>query len=254
MPRPVISASMAEAVADVHDGAMIMLPGFGPGSPWNLITALYAQGATDLTTVSNGVGFPTGDPNIRSAGDLVAEGRVKKVIASFTASTRPSRAGTAEQMIREGQMEAELSPQGTLAERIRSGGAGIPAFYTPTGVDTLIAEGKEVRSFNGRDYLLEEALFADFAFIRAWKADTAGNLIYRLAARNFNPIMAMAAKTTIVEVEQPIVPAGELDPDSIHTPGIYTTRLVQIPEDGIFAVNRQRLVGAQAATQTGNRP
>jgi len=247
MARPAIVASMEEAVADVFDGATIMIPGFGPGSPWNLLTALYYQGATDLTTISNGVGFPTGVERPRSAGDLVMEGRVKKVIAAFTASTRPSRAGTAEQMIREGQMEAELSPQGTLAERIRAGGAGIPAFYTPAGVGTLIAEGKEVRQFNGRDYLMEEALFGDFAFIRAWKADTAGNLIYRLSARNFNPIMAMAATTTIVEVEQPIVPAGELDPDSIHTPGVYVHRLVQIPEDGFFAVNRQQLVGQAAA-------
>ena len=142
-------------------------------------------------------------------------------------------------------MEAELSPQGTLAERIRAGGAGIPAFYTPAAVGTLLAEGRETRFFNGREYLLEEALFADYAFIRAWKADTAGNLIYRLAARNFNPIMAMAARNVIVEVEQPIVPAGELDPDTIHTPGIYVNSLVQIPPDGIFAVNRQRMVGVQ---------
>jgi len=245
MARPTIFATMQEAVADIPDGSSLMIPGFGPGSPWNLMTALYRQGAKDLTTISNGVGFPTGSPDMRSMGDLVMEGRVKKVIAAFTASTRPSRAGTAEDLIRSGAMEAELTPQGTLAERIRAGGAGIPAFYTPAAVGTLLAEGRETRVFNGREYLLEEALFADYAFIRAWKADTAGNLIYRLSARNFNPIMAMAARNVIVEVEQPIVPAGELDPDTIHTPGIYVNSLVQIPPDGIFAVTRQRMVGVQ---------
>ena len=137
-----------------------------------------------------------------------------------------------------GKLKAEIVPQGTLAERIRAGGSGIPGFYTPAGIGTQVAEGKEVRSFNGRDYLLETALTADYTFIRAWKADKAGNLIYRRAARNFNPIMAMAATTTIVEVEQPIVEIGELDPDHIHTPGVYVQRLVKIPEDGTFVVRR----------------
>jgi 3-oxoacid CoA-transferase A subunit len=245
MARPVVCASMAEAVADVADGSMLMIPGFGPGMPYNLLTALYAQGATNLTTVSNGVGFPTGVESPRSLGDLVEAGRVKKVIAAFTASTRPSRSGTAEELIRSGALEAELVPQGTLAERIRAGGAGIPAFYTPAGAGTLLAESKEKRTFDGREYLLEEALFADFSFIRAHRADAAGNLQFRLAARNFNPIMAMAARTTIVEVEEPIVPAGELDPDQIHVPGVYVSRLVQIPPDGIFHVNRDRMVGLQ---------
>ncbi len=243
MGKPTIYPSMAEAVADFKSDSMLMIPGFGPGSPHNLMTALYHQGATGLTTVSNGVGFPSADPRMKGLGDLVGEGRVKKVIAAFTASTRPSRASTAEDMIRGGALEAELSPQGTLAERIRAGGAGIPAFFTPAGVGTLVATGKETREFGGRTYLMEHALFADYAFIRAHRADTAGNLIFRLSARNFNPIMAMAARTTIVEVEEPIVPAGELDPDRIHLPGIYVHRLVQIPPDGIFAVNRQAMVG-----------
>ena len=247
MGKPTICASMAEAVADFKNDSMLMIPGFGPGSPHNLMTALYYQGATGLTTVSNGVGFPSADERMKGLGDLVMEGRVKKVIAAFTASTRPSRAGSAEELIRSGAVEADLSPQGTLAERIRAGGAGIPAFYTPAGVGTLLAEPKEKRTFNGREYLMEHALFADYAFIRAHKADTAGNLIFRLSARNFNPIMAMAARTTIVEVEQPIVEAGELDPDQIHLPGVYVKRLVQIPPDGIFAVNRQAMVGMQQA-------
>ena len=247
MRQPVVYESMADAVADIPDGVSLMIPGFGgAGSPWNLLTALYHQGATDLTSISNGIGFATGRDDVRALGDFVEAGRVKKSIASFTAATRPSRPGIAEVMVREGAMEAELTPQGTLAERIRSGGAGIPAFYTPAGAGTRIAEGKEVRSFDGRDYLLETALLADYAFIRAWKADTAGNLIYRRAARNFNPIMAMAAACTIVEVEEPIVPAGELDPDHIHTPGLYVHRLVQIPEDGLFWVDRRALQGLPA--------
>ena len=246
MRRPNVCATMDEALAGFPDGASLMIPGFGPGSPWNLMGALHRQGAKDLTTISNGVGFASDGDAPRGLGDLVAEGRVKKVIAAFTASTRPSRTGTAEEAIATGRIEAELTPQGTLAERIRAGGAGIPAFFTPAGVGTDLAEGKEHRDFSGRRYVMEEALFADFAFIRAWKADTAGNLIYRLAARNFNPIMAMAADCTIVEVEEPIVEAGELDPDHIHTPGVYVDRMVQIPPDGIFVAARR---AAQAAPQ-----
>jgi len=247
MRQPTIYDTMAEAVADIPDDVSLMLPGFGgAGSPLNLITALFHQGATGLTCISNGIGFATGRDDIRALGDFVEAGRVKKAIASFTASTRPSQPGIAEVKVRDGTMEAELAPQGTLAERIRAGGSGIPAFYTPTGAGTRIAEGKDVRSFDGRDYLLETALFADYAFIRAWKADTAGNLIYRRAARNYNPIMSMAATCTIVEVEEPIVPAGELDPDHIHTPGVYIDRLVQIPQDGLFWVDRRTLRGQPA--------
>jgi 3-oxoacid CoA-transferase A subunit len=255
MPRPRIYESMDAAVAGFPDGASLMIPGFGPGSPWNLMTALWRQGATGLTTISNGVGFPSTSEHVRGLGDLVMAGRVKKVAAAFTASTRPSREGTAEELIRSGTLEAELSPQGTLAERIRAGGAGIPAFYTPAGVGTEIASGKEHRVFDGTTYLLEHALFADFAFIRAWKADTAGNLVYRRAARNFNPIMAMAARTVIVEVEQAIVPAGEIDPDQAHTPGVYVHRLVQIPPDGIVHLDRAAVMAPRArqGTASGER-
>ncbi|MDP2327109.1 MAG: CoA transferase subunit A [Dehalococcoidia bacterium] len=238
MPRPRIFTSMDEAIADFPDNSSLMIPGFGPGQPINLMAALWRQGATGITSISNGVGFAAGAEELRGLGDLVMAGRVKKVIAAFTASTRPSRAGTAEELIRSGAVQAELAPQGTLAERIRAGGAGIPAFFTPAGVGTETAIGKEHRDFDGRTFVMEHALFADFAFIRAWKADTAGNLIYRRAARNFNPIMAMAARTTIVEVEQPIVEAGTLDPDQIHTPGIYVHRLIQIPEGGVLHVDR----------------
>lgn len=238
MPRPTIVATFDEAVADVPDGVSLMIPGFGPGQPFNLMPALYRRGATGLTAITNGVGFPSERDDTRNIADFVVAGRVAKIIAAFTASTRPSRAGTAEDLIRSGAMQAELVPQGTLAERIRAGGAGIPAFYTPAAVGTLLAEGKEHREFGGRTYLLEEAIFADYAFIRAWRADTAGNLQYRRSARNFNPIMAMAARNVIVEVEEPIVEAGTLDPDFIHTPGIYVHRMVQLPPDGIVHVDR----------------
>ena len=252
MRYPVVCKTMAEAVEGFRDGASLMIAGFaGAGSPLNLMNALYYQGAKDLTTISNGVGFPSTRDDAMGLGDLVVEGRVRKVIAAFTASTRPSRPGTAEQLIRDGSMEAELTPQGTLAERIRAGGAGIPAFFTNAGAETLLAEGKEQRTFDDRVYVLESALFADYAFIRAWKADDAGNLIYRHSARNFNAIMAMAAACTIVEVEEPIVPAGELDPDHIHTPGLYVHRLVRIPEDGIIHLDRTAM---QTAREPVGRP
>ncbi|MFN8639659.1 MAG: 3-oxoacid CoA-transferase [Dehalococcoidia bacterium] len=230
MGRPQVFTSFAEALADVPDGSTIMVPGFGnAGAPHNLMTALYEQGASDLTIIANGAGGAgSANAQVKTHGDLIEAGRVRKIIASFTAGTHPSRLSKPEQMVRDGTMEAELTPQGTLAERIRSGGAGVPAFYTPAGVGTLLATGKEHREFDGRTYLLETALTADYALIRAWKADEAGNLIYRRAARNFNAIMAMAAKHTIVEVEEPIVPAGALDPDQIHTPGIYVEALVPI--------------------------
>jgi 3-oxoacid CoA-transferase A subunit len=234
---------MSAAVADIPDGASIMLPGFGPGMPWNLLRALWDQGARDLTLISNTIGFPAADERLRTIGNFVEDGRVRKLIASFTASTRPSREGVAEQLVREGKMEAELSPQGTLAERIRAGGAGIPAFYTPAATGTLLAEGRETREFGGREYLLEEALFADYAFIRAYRADELGNLVYRRAARNYNPIMATAATTTIVEVEQAVERVGAFDPDQIHTPGLYVDSIVQIPADGFFAVAREMTIG-----------
>ena len=229
--------SMDEAVAGFPDNASLMIPGFGPGAPINLMAALWRQGAKGLTAITNGVGFEAPHDDLRGLGDLVMAGRVKKVIAAFTASTRPSRTGTAEQLIASGAMEAELVPQGTLAERIRAGGAGVPAFFTPAGVGTETATGKEHREFDGRTFVMERALFADYTFVRAWKADTAGNLVFRRAARNFNPIMAMAARNVIVEVEQPIVEAGEIDPDQVHVPGIYVNALVRIPPGGVLHMN-----------------
>ena len=234
MARPIICSTMAEAVADVPDGIQLLIPGFGPGTPHNLITALYYQGAKDLHIVANAVGLPM--PNSdgrRTVLDLIREHRVKKVTAAFTAPTHPSQQSEAADLVRSGEMEAELVPQGTLAERVRAGGAGIPAFYTPAGVGTLTAQGKDHRDFNGRTYVMEHAIYADYAFIRAWKADTAGNLVYRLSARNFNPIFAMGAKHTFVEVDE-IVEAGSIPPDQVHTPGVVVERIVQIPPDGYF--------------------
>jgi 3-oxoacid CoA-transferase len=239
MSRAMVCDSFAEALRDVPAGASVMVPGFGgAGSPSNLLTALFEQGANDLTIIANGVGTPSAHPQAKAVGDLVEAGRVRKVIASFTAGTHPSRVSQGELLVRSGQMEAELVPQGTLAERIRCGGAGIPGFYTPAGVGTLLAEAKEHRRFGDQEYVLEEALTADYALIHAWKADTAGNLVFRHAARNFNPIMAMAARHTIVEVEEPILPAGALSPDEIHTPGVYVERLVHIPVEGFKRVAR----------------
>ena len=226
------NASFDEAVADVPDGATILLGGFGPGTPWNLLAALYRQGARDLTIVCNsasGGSAAQGRDDLIAHATLIEAGRVCKVIASFTAATHPSRKTPLELLHAQGRIEAELVPQGTLAERIRAGGAGIPAFYTPTGVGTEMAVGKEQRDFGGRAYLLEEAITGDYAFVRAWKADTFGNLVFRRAQRNYNPIMAMAARCTIAEIEEPIVAEGELDPDQVHTSGIFVHRLVPTP-------------------------
>ena len=234
-----VDASMEEAVAGIPDGATIIVPGFGgTGFPWNLLTALYEQGARDLTIVTNSLNISSADPRAKGVTALVEAGRVRRVIASFTASTHPSRANLSEQMARDGQVAVELVPQGTLAERIRSGGAGIPAFYTPAGVGTMLAEGKEHREFNGEAYVLEEAIVADYAFIRAWRADAAGNLLFRHAGRNFNPIAAMAADHTLVEVEEPILEVGAIDPDQVHTAGLFVERMVQIPADGLLRVQR----------------
>ncbi|TAK75211.1 MAG: 3-oxoacid CoA-transferase subunit A [Dehalococcoidia bacterium] len=252
MPRPKICATLEEAVADIPDGITLLIPGFGAtGMPWNLLTALYYQGAKGITAVSNGIGTASADGQMKGLGDLVEAGRVKKVIASFTAATHPSRLSKPEQMVRDGTLVAELVPQGTLAERIRAGGAGIPAFYTPAGVGTLLSTGKEHRDFDGETYVLEEAIFADYALIRAWKADTAGNLVFRHAGRNYNPIAAMAARHVIVEVEEPIVEAGLLDPDQVHTPGIYVERLVSILPHGVLRVQRAEPAPAPAPTPTG---
>ena len=227
-----VYSSFDAAVADIPDGAVIMFADFGGiGAPQNLIAALHSQGARHLTGISNEHGGTDGRVDV---GTLIAAGQVDKMICSITAPTHPSRVTPFVQRYNAGEMAGELVPQGTLAERIRAAGAGIGGFYTPTGVGTEIAAGKESRIINGREYLLEFPLSADYAFIRAWQADTAGNLRFRLAQRNFNPIMAMAAATTLVEVENPIAAAGELDPDDIHLPGVYVDRLVEIPADCLF--------------------
>src|SRR5215510_9647800 len=223
-----------EAVADVPDGSVFMSPGFGGvGLPRNLLAALNRQGAKSLTGISNNAG--TVDAKV-DVGTLIAAGQVKKMICAFTAPTHPSQVTPFVRIYNKDEVDAELVPQGTLAERIRAAASGIGAFYTPASVGTEMAEGKEHREINGRTYVLEYPLHADYAFIRAWKADTFGNLQFRLAQRNFNPIMAMAARITIVEVENDIVTVGELDPDQVHVPGVYVDRLVRIPPapDGIW--------------------
>ena len=219
------------AVADIPSGATIMFSGFAaPGTPQNLIAALLRQGATDLTGIANrpggGVGIAARAVDV---GKLIEQGRIRKMICSFTAPTRASQDLLFDKLYEAGKIDAELVPQGTLAERIRAAGAGIGGFYTPTGLGTEIAIGKEVREINGRRYLFELPLPADYAFIRAYRADTWGNLQYRRAQRNFGPIMAQAARTVIAEVEEPIVELGALDPDQIHTPGLFVHRIVRIP-------------------------
>src|SRR5690349_24786721 len=231
MPKSKIYPSFAEAVADIPDGAVIGFGGFAVvGMPINLYEALAKQGAKGLTCVSNGTRggstMPSDAPTMES---LIGNDQVKKVICSFTAPTRASQKLVFSEYYEKGLIEAELVPQGTLAERMRAAGAGIPAFYTPAAVGTELAEGRETRIFNGREYLLEEALPLDYAFIRAWQADETGNLRFRRSQRNFNPLMAQAAQVTIVEVEEPILPRGAIDPDDVHLPGLYVHRLVKIP-------------------------
>ena len=207
----------AEAVKDIQDGATLMMGGFGlSGIPENCIAALLQKGVRDLTIVSNNAGVD--DFGI---GLFLQKQMVKKMISSYVGENDEF-----ERQLLSGELEVELLPQGTLAERIRAGGAGIPAFFTPAGVGTEVAVGKEVREFNGKLYLMELALEADFALVKAWKGDTAGNLIFKGTARNFNPMMATAGKITIAEVEE-LVPAGSLDPNQIHTPGIYVQRIFQ---------------------------
>jgi 3-oxoacid CoA-transferase subunit A len=209
-------ASAAEAVADLADGATLMAGGFGLcGIPENLIEAIHRKGTKGLTVISNNCGIDG-----KGLGILLAAGQVKKMVSSYVGENK-----TFERLFLDGKLEVELTPQGTLAERIRAGGAGIPAFYTPTGYGTTIAEGKETRDFGGRMYVLERALTADFAIVKAWKGDRFGNLVYRKTTQNFNPMMAAAGKITIAEVEILVEP-GELEPDHIHTPGIYVKRIV----------------------------
>jgi 3-oxoacid CoA-transferase len=212
-----IFSSAQDAVKDIPDGATIFLSGFGLcGLPENLIQAVRQKGPKGLTLGSNNAG--TNDFGITF---LLEAGLVKKMISTYVGENK-----VFEKMALSGALEVELVPQGTFSERMRAGGAGVPAFFTPTGYGTLIAEGKEVRWFNGRPHILEEALRADFALIKAWKADTEGNLVYRKTARNFAPMMAMAARVTIAEVEE-VVPAGSLDPDAVVTPGIFVQRVVK---------------------------
>jgi 3-oxoacid CoA-transferase subunit A len=222
-------------VADVKDGSMIFLGNFaGPGgTPFFLIKALRDQGARNLTIVANtagGIGLTLDYDDHRI---LFENHQVRKVIASFPFSTSAKKPSIAEKQILAGEVELELVPQGTLAERIRAGGAGIPAFYTPTGPGTVFEEGKERRYFNGRPCLLEHGLKANFSLVRAWKADVLGNLIFRGTQRQFNPIMAMSAETTVAEVDE-IVEPGEIDPNSIAVPYIYVKRIVKVSADPGF--------------------
>lgn len=222
------------AVADIADGATIGFAGFaGVGTPHFLIGALIRQGAKGLTCVSNSTNTRDIPPGGADMGGVVSNGQLAKAICAFTAPTRPSQKLPFTEFYEAGKVAAEIVPQGTLAERLRAAGAGIPAFFTPAGVGTEIAEGKETRVFNGRTFLMEHALPLDYAFIRAWKADVLGNLQFRLSQRNFNPVMAMAARVTIVEVEEDILPAGGIDPDHVHVPGVYVHRLVKVNPEGM---------------------
>jgi 3-oxoacid CoA-transferase subunit A len=210
-------SSADAAVAIVPDGASIMMGGFGlAGIPENLVAALHRRGTTGLTIISNNAGID--DFGI---GLLLKARQVRKMIATYVGENKEF-----ERQFLHKEIAVELVPQGTFSERIRAGGAGIAGFYTPTGVGTLIAQGKESREIDGREYLLELALTADFAFVRAWKGDFAGNLVYRKTARNFNPMMATAGRCTIAEVEH-LVPSGAIDPDHVHTPGIFVDYILQ---------------------------
>jgi 3-oxoacid CoA-transferase subunit A len=212
-----VVANADEAIRDLKDGATIMVGGFGLcGIPENLIAAVVRKGVKDLTTISNNAGVDD-----FGLGLLLRSKQIRKHIGSYVGENK-----LLEQMVLSGELELELNPQGTLAERIRAGGAGIAAFFTPTGYGTVIADGKETRQFDGRHYVMERALRADFAFIKAWKGDQWGNLVYRKAARNFNPMMATAATVTIAEVEE-LVEVGKIDPDDVHTPSVYVKRIFQ---------------------------
>jgi len=212
-----VVANADEAVRDIFDGATVMFGGFGLcGIPENLIRALVRKGAKNLTTISNNVGVDG-----FGMGLMLAAGQIRKHIGTYVGENK-----LLEQMVLQGKVELDLVPQGTFAERIRAGGAGIPAFFTPTGVGTIVAENKETREFDGRMYVMEHALRADFALVKSWKGDKWGNLVYRKTARNFNPMMATAAKVTIAEVEH-LVEVGELEADLIHTPSVYVNRIFQ---------------------------
>jgi len=206
-----------EAVADVQDGATIMMGGFGLcGIPENLVAAIRDKGVGNLTIISNNAGVDG-----FGLGLLLENRQIRKMVSTYVGENQ-----LFEKLVLSGELEVELVPQGTFSERIRAGGAGVAGFFTPTGYGTLIAEGKETREFDGRMYVLERGLTADFAFVKAWKGDKWGNLVYRKTARNFNPVMATASRVTIAEVEH-LVEVGELEPDSIHTPAIYVQRILQ---------------------------
>src|SRR5919112_1335644 len=200
----------------VKDGMMVMCGGFGLcGMPATLIEALRDTGVKNLTCVSNNAGIDGA-----GLGLLLETGQVKKMISSYVGENK-----TFAKLYLEGKLEIEFNPQGTLAERVRAGGAGIPAFYTKTGVGTQVAEGKETKTFDGEEYVMERGLFGDIALVKAWKGDKSGNLVFRKAARNFNPMMATAAKLCVAEVEE-LVPVGAIDPDHVHTPGIFVKRII----------------------------
>jgi 3-oxoadipate CoA-transferase alpha subunit len=226
--------SVAEAVADIPDGAVVMVGGFGAsGSPIELIHALIDHGATGLTVINNNTG--NGEVGLAA---LIGNGQVSKMICSFP---RSSQSRVFPKLYREGKIELEIVPQGTLAERIRAAGAGIPAFYTPTTVGTVLAEGKELREFDDRTYVMEPWLKADFALIKSEFADSLGNLTFNKTARNFSPLMCMAATTTIVQTKK-LVTAGDIDPDHVITPGIFVDRIVEVSEpvheDTLIAAGR----------------
>jgi 3-oxoadipate CoA-transferase alpha subunit len=215
-------SSVASAVADIPDGATVMVGGFGAsGSPIELIHALIDQGAEDLTVINNNTG--NGEVGLAA---LIGNGQVRKMICSFP---RSSQSKVFPELYRQGRIELELVPQGTLAERIRAAGAGIPAFYTPTTVGTVLAEGKETREFDGRPYVMEPWLKADFALVKCETADPVGNLTYNKTARNFSPLMCMAATTTIVQTKK-LVNSGDIDPEHVITPGIFVNRVVEVSD------------------------
>jgi 3-oxoacid CoA-transferase subunit A len=214
-----VVASADEAVRDIRDGATLVVGGFGLcGIPENLIAALVRRGVRDLTVVSNNCGVDDW-----GLGQLLQTRQIRKMVSSYVGENAEF-----ERQFLSGELEVELAPQGTLAERMRAGGAGIPAFYTPTGVGTLVAEGKETKVIDGREYLLERGIVGDFSLVAAWKGDRMGNLVYRKAARNFNPMAATAGRISIAEVEE-LVEVGELNPECVHTPGVFVQRVVVAP-------------------------
>jgi 3-oxoacid CoA-transferase subunit A len=216
-----VVSSADAAVADVPEGATLVVGGFGLcGIPENLIAALVRRGVRNLTAVSNNCGVDDW-----GLGLLLRNKQIRKMVSSYVGEN-----GEFERQFLSGELEVELVPQGTLAERMRAGGAGIPGFYTPTGVGTLVAQGKETKTFDGREYLLERGIVGDFSLVAAWKGDRLGNLVYRKAARNFNPMAATAGRISVAEVEELVKP-GELDPESIHTPGVFVNRVVVAPRE-----------------------